>query len=609
VQLQNIDLGKLVAAAGGDPWAVNESLQCGRPAQISDLARAFHNAGQCTAEASSAFVEACRRFEASWNRENGEHPINDSAEVQRATSSLGLQTVQLPRIAVDLENIAAALAEAQRTCGVLISTLEKQLQGVDRQIGEAEELEKNSDLSDYDRQAVEQLIASLEHQAVDDTGSTLIQLESIRAGYSDYLAKSQTSLRADGYDSTAAEDLGSKRTEDQDAEDQDAEGIPPSERDAAELADLQRVTNQAVPDQVAKVQAARQAINDALATAYTNGQGSSEGQAALARLPQLKQNLADTLNVLDTLPDYNNVDPAAIRTSPDGHFIFGYTANGQPVQVTGQLKNGNGEIFDQGTGTYYTFKDGKLVGARTPDPGRVEAEEEPLLSAVTLGVGGAPTLKAGSEAIQQGLKALVERQAFASGSDVMSDNLLPRALAAETRTTQQIDHALEHPSVPGENFGAPLSDHHAPVLADGASQAVAEAGRPEFTLDNPLDHMSPQLQALSEQHLTGSGETVLGPYRPIGGGSSYIDVAQEHGASYFDIGDAWNTATPTERLAANQHVLDIAIANRDTVTLSVPLDFVDADTFTAAEIKYLELCGYRQINEVTWVPPTRGIGK
>ena len=35
------------------------------------------------------------------------------------TKSLGLQAAQLPKIAVDLENIAAALAEAQRAAGLV----------------------------------------------------------------------------------------------------------------------------------------------------------------------------------------------------------------------------------------------------------------------------------------------------------------------------------------------------------------------------------------------------------------------------------------------------------------------------------------------------------
>lgn len=114
MQLRYISIPLLVAEAGGDPWAINHSLQVGRPAQIADLAEAFHAAGRCTAESSAAFDDARRRFEASWNRENSDHPINDSAEVQRVAKSLGAQSLQLPKIAVDLENIAAALSSAQR---------------------------------------------------------------------------------------------------------------------------------------------------------------------------------------------------------------------------------------------------------------------------------------------------------------------------------------------------------------------------------------------------------------------------------------------------------------------------------------------------------------
>jgi hypothetical protein len=114
--------------------------------------------------------------------------------------------------------------------------------------------------------------------------------------------------------------------------------------------------------------------------------------------------------------------------------------------------------------------------------------------------------------------------------------------------------------------------------------------------------MSPELRALSEEHFNGSGRTVIGPFSPPGGGLPYTQVAQDFKASYFDIGDAWDAATPAERLAANQHLLDLAIANRDTITLSVPFDMVDIDSFTAAEIRYLELHGYRQIDETTWIP-------
>jgi hypothetical protein len=201
VQLRYIDLGRLITEADGDPWAIDKSLQTGRPAGIADLAQAFHNASQCTKEADNAFLEACRRFETSWNRENGEHPINDSAEVQRATRSLGVQAAQLPKIAVDLENIGATLAEAQRTSGRLISTLDSQLQEIDTELGQAVELEKNGHLSAHDEQLLDQHITQLEEQAIGDTKATLGQVQSIRNGYSDYLQKSLTNLRTeDGYD-------------------------------------------------------------------------------------------------------------------------------------------------------------------------------------------------------------------------------------------------------------------------------------------------------------------------------------------------------------------------------------------------------------------------
>lgn len=112
--LPYIDEKALVAEAGGDPWAINASLQAGSPLHISNLAAAFHRAGRCTAESDNAFQQARSRFEAAWNHQDGGHPINDSEEVQRVVKSLGAQSLQLPKIGADLENIAAALADAQR---------------------------------------------------------------------------------------------------------------------------------------------------------------------------------------------------------------------------------------------------------------------------------------------------------------------------------------------------------------------------------------------------------------------------------------------------------------------------------------------------------------
>ena len=44
MQLRYMSIPHLIAEAGGDPWAIDKSLQAGRPAQISDLAQAFHDA-------------------------------------------------------------------------------------------------------------------------------------------------------------------------------------------------------------------------------------------------------------------------------------------------------------------------------------------------------------------------------------------------------------------------------------------------------------------------------------------------------------------------------------------------------------------------------------
>lgn len=98
----------------GDPWAINQSLQAGSPFQISQLAQAFHTAGRCTAEADHAFEDARKRFDAAWNHQNGDHPINDSDEVQRVTKSLGAQSLQLPKIGADLEGIAASWPRRKR---------------------------------------------------------------------------------------------------------------------------------------------------------------------------------------------------------------------------------------------------------------------------------------------------------------------------------------------------------------------------------------------------------------------------------------------------------------------------------------------------------------
>lgn len=199
MQLTNLSEAELIASAGGDPWAINKSLQAGSPFQISQLAEAFHIAGRCTAAASQEFAQARKRFDAAWNHQDGGHPINDSDEVQRVIKSLGAQSEKLPKIGVDLENIAAALAEAQKQGAQEIATLESELRGLDRLIGAIKE-DLKLDLPATERDKLQALMKAAHADAVDDVRDAVKHMNSIRNAYSETLRKSLDALHNDGYD-------------------------------------------------------------------------------------------------------------------------------------------------------------------------------------------------------------------------------------------------------------------------------------------------------------------------------------------------------------------------------------------------------------------------
>lgn len=186
-RLTYIDVVALAAAAGGSPWQVDESLQCGDPGAVSDLSRAFISAGACTAETYTEFEKAQVRFRASWVHRGGKHPISDSVEVQRATSNLMVQREHLPAIGATLAGIGADLAEAQRFSNSSIGTLNAQLEYVDSLVGQA--LTHDRDTED------------LETGAVTITSETLRWVESLREEYSTTLSSAMTELRFRyGYD-------------------------------------------------------------------------------------------------------------------------------------------------------------------------------------------------------------------------------------------------------------------------------------------------------------------------------------------------------------------------------------------------------------------------
>ncbi len=110
--------------------------------------------------------------------------------------------MQLPKIGADLENIAATLAEAQKTAAGQIAALESQLQQLDGFIGQAVELEKDPTLTAEDRHALDAFIGGREDDAIRDTKAALGQLQSIRNGYANSFQNAMGTLHADGYDLT-----------------------------------------------------------------------------------------------------------------------------------------------------------------------------------------------------------------------------------------------------------------------------------------------------------------------------------------------------------------------------------------------------------------------
>jgi hypothetical protein len=191
--LEHLQLQDLIGHAGGDPWAVDDSLGSGSPTQINFLAKAFHQAAGSATAAEETFRTARQHFQ-EYNRENGEQPINDGAEVQRVQNGLHATTEQLGRIAADLEKIAAALAEARQTSHDNIDALNSNLVTIDNMIGYYRSLETDGINCDAE-------ISQWHQQAHEDTAIGLENENMIRNACSRTLQISLDSLRAkDGYD-------------------------------------------------------------------------------------------------------------------------------------------------------------------------------------------------------------------------------------------------------------------------------------------------------------------------------------------------------------------------------------------------------------------------
>ncbi|WP_237075869.1 Tox-REase-5 domain-containing protein [Mycobacteroides abscessus] len=265
------------------------------------------------------------------------------------------------------------------------------------------------------------------------------------------------------------------------------QGAPHSDPSVA-LAELQRVTDQAVVDKMAEIRGIQKQIDQNVVAASIAGQGTPAFDAANARVHQLNAQLATKIGELGNIPDYSKANPLALSAGSGG-FLLNRNENGQKYQVTGRLVNGTGQIFDQSKSTYYDFKDGKLVGTRVMDPGVVKADNELLWNAV-LGAVGAPdaalALKAGGKAVTEGFGALLGREGAGALGGISADNVIPKALAAAELRADAASANLGHHLPP-----APIVDHPLPPAS-----TVDHPMPPPASVDHPLppasvDHPTP----------------------------------------------------------------------------------------------------------------------
>jgi hypothetical protein len=191
-QLVYLSVPELIGAAGGDPWRVDDTIQSGAPGEISELAQSFYTAGVSMTQTSEEFNAAKKRFDAAWDRDDPAHQINDSVEIQRATQVMHLNTDALTRVGVDLQNIAAALAEAQRSGHISISGLNGRLVQIDNTI--AAEIQKAK------ADGVQLDWSALKTAAINEVKTRLGEVNAVRNAYGNQLNTSRIEMAAEGYE-------------------------------------------------------------------------------------------------------------------------------------------------------------------------------------------------------------------------------------------------------------------------------------------------------------------------------------------------------------------------------------------------------------------------
>jgi hypothetical protein len=186
-RLHNFNPADLTSAAGGDPWQLQDQLLAGNPLEISELGSAFHGAGSSAHQADSVFDQARTHFWQGYTSGNYTHPINDSREVNDTKDGLRLSSDALRKIGTDLEEIAAALSDAQNNTHTPIEALNQALITIDSEVGQLRNI------------AREDAREALEQDAVAAVSTAHGQLKPIVDDYEKLLNDRMKDLESTGY--------------------------------------------------------------------------------------------------------------------------------------------------------------------------------------------------------------------------------------------------------------------------------------------------------------------------------------------------------------------------------------------------------------------------
>ncbi|WP_428847406.1 hypothetical protein [Mycolicibacterium cosmeticum] len=139
--------------------------------------------------------DICRRCPEpaqAWDRQDGgDHPINDSTEVQRASTSMNYNRESMAKVAVELQTVAASLAEAQRSGAISIGNLDAALQAIDNRI------EYELSVAAANGETVD--ISEFRQAAIDRTAAALAEVSAVRDAYAAQLDASRGSMAGEGY--------------------------------------------------------------------------------------------------------------------------------------------------------------------------------------------------------------------------------------------------------------------------------------------------------------------------------------------------------------------------------------------------------------------------